>query len=354
MSKTIQTPSMEELLSVGAHFGHKSSRWNPKMETYIYDEREGVHIIDVVKTLKLTEEALAEIQKASEKGAVLFVGTKGQASNAIKRVANEMGAFYVTNRWPGGLFTNFKMIRKSIRELVKLEEVIASGADGYVKKEQLLLERDVQRMNNMYEGLKFMDKLPSLVVIVDSRLEKNAVREAKNLGIKSIALLDTNCDPDMVDIPVPCNDDSIKSIELFINLFGEAIKGTKGADRILSLRQSHEAKVTELRAEFENKMQREMKMMEDKAQRLKRIREGGDEAQPILRVVKEEATEEVEEASEFKALDEYDLSARTVKALKEAGYITADKVAELTKSELTAIKGIGEVAAAQVIKELSS
>ena len=193
--KQFDMPSLEELLNAGAHFGHNSSRWDPKMAKYIYTTRNGVHIIDLVKTLKMLNSAVKAISNVADQKSIMIVGTKGQAAGLIKKVAEEHGAFYVNQRWPGGLVTNFDVVKKSINRLVKMEEQLASGAEDLVKKERLMLARDVDRLNRMYEGVKFMDRLPGLIIVIDSKLEKNAIAEAQHAHIPIVALLDTNCDP---------------------------------------------------------------------------------------------------------------------------------------------------------------
>lgn len=188
------------------------------MKKYIYETRNGIHIIDLIKTRKLLKDALKSLSEVVDKGNVLIVGTKGQAAGLIEKSALESGAYYITKRWPGGLFTNFDYIKKSTQTLVKMEEQLAAGGIGLVKKERLLMERQVQRMNKIYEGIKFMDELPKMLIVIDSKVEKNTIKEAIISDIPVLALIDTNCDPDLVDYPIPANDDSIKSINLFVDL----------------------------------------------------------------------------------------------------------------------------------------
>ncbi|HNW23437.1 MAG TPA: 30S ribosomal protein S2, partial [Candidatus Dojkabacteria bacterium] len=231
-----EIPELLTFLQAGAHFGHKHSAWNPKMKKYIYEVRNGIHIIDIVKSRKMLTQALDELAEVVDKGNVLIVGTKGQAAGIIEKMAKEVGAFYVTKRWPGGLFTNFDAIKGSIQTLVKMEERLASGGEGLVKKEVLLMQKDVDRLNKIYEGIKFMDELPKFLIVIDSMVEKNAINEANISNVSVIALIDTNCDPDLVDYPIPANDDSIKSINLFVNLFGDIIKQGKKSQSLVALR----------------------------------------------------------------------------------------------------------------------
>jgi len=352
----VKIPSLEELLKAGVHFGHKKSTWNPLMEEYIYEERNGVHIIDLVKSRKMIKEALTELRNLSQKGTVLIVGTKGQAANLVRNMALENGAFYVNKRWPGGLFTNFKNIKRSIIKLIKMEEKIAGGAEDLVKKEVLLMERDVERLNKVYEGLKFMEELPKAMIVIDSKVEKNAIREAKLSGVKTFALVDTNCNPDLVDYPIPANDDSIKSITLFVNLFAEAIKGSKKLDSVKALRNTHEATLAKLKSTYEKEVERKAKMEEDERNRMKALREGKAVEKGVVRVVKKEknieadieAAEEVKNNS--KDIVELGFTARTEKALMEAGLKKVEDLKGKNEKELLEIKGIGAKAVEEILK----
>lgn len=289
----IELPTLEKLLNSGVHFGHKKSRWNPRMAEYIYTEKNGIHIIDVIKTLKMIKPILVKIQEASDKGNVLIVGTKGQASTAVKKMAEEVGAFYIDTRWPGGLFTNFTIIKKSLEKLMKMEERLANGAEGMVKKEQLLMERDVERLNNLYKGIKFMDKLPSLLIVIDSRVEKNAIREARNAGVEVVALIDTNCNPDLVNYPIPANDDSIRSINMFVELFGNAIKGGRKAEGLINLRRDYSLKLNHMKKMYDEEIERKRVMEEVERERMKKLRQGEQkdstkDKKEVIRVVQKE------------------------------------------------------------------
>lgn len=358
--KEVEIPDINEFLKAGVHFGHRTSRWHPKMKPYIYAEKDGVHIIDVVKTMDLLKVALKSIQEASDKGGVLIVGTKGQAANMVEKVAKEFGAFYINNRWPGGLFSNFEMIKKSVDKLIKMEEELSAGAEDLVKKEQLMLGREVERLNKLYDGIKFMDKLPQIVIVIDSKIEKGAIREADNVGIDTVALIDSNCDPDLVKYAVPANDDSIKSITLFLGLFAEAIKGGKRSDALIALRNSHSAKLLTMKAEYENKIELAKRMEEEERERMKRLRAGleieaKELAKPkksdsnVVRVVEESHSESGDENS-VKNVEDLDLATRSKNALLAAGYIKVSDIKKLAKSELTSIKGIGEKAAEEILK----
>ena len=362
-NKSFQMPELLDLLKVGAHFGHKKSAWDPRMEEYIYEVRNGIHIIDLVKTLDMLEEALTKLEGFANKGNILIVGTKGQAATIVEEVAKKSGMFYVNRRWPGGLFTNFDGIKKSVQSLVKMEEQIARGGQGLVKKEILLLQRDAERLNRMYNGIKFMDKLPEAVIVIDSEVEKNAIKEARNMHIPIISLIDTNSNPDIIDYPIPANDDSLKSISLFVNLFGEVVSKSKNSLSVISLRRDNEAMLAKLAKDAQEEKERQAKMEAEDRERMKALREGKVSASAsasVIRVVKKEKdidaeikkAEEVKEKEDKKGMDDLGLSARIVKALGEAGIKSVSALKKMSKDELLEIKGIGEKAVKDIQKAI--
>ena len=362
-NKSFQMPELLDLLKVGAHFGHKKSAWDPRMEKYIYEVRNGIHIIDLVKTLDMLEEALTKLEGFANKGNILIVGTKGQAATIVEEVAKKSGMFYVNRRWPGGLFTNFDGIKKSVQSLVKMEEQIARGGQGLVKKEILLLQRDAERLNRMYNGIKFMDKLPEAVIVIDSEVEKNAIKEARNMHIPIISLIDTNSNPDIIDYPIPANDDSLKSISLFVNLFGEVVSKSKNSLSVISLRRDNEAMLAKLAKDAQEERERQAKMEAEDRERMKALREGKVSASAsasVIRVVKKEKdidaeikkAEEVKEKEDKKGMDDLGLSARIVKALGEAGIKSVSALKKMSKDELLEIKGIGEKAVKDIQKAI--
>ncbi len=376
VSKKVETPKAETVikgyktdipelltfLQAGAHFGHKKSAWSPKMSKYIYEVRNGIHIIDVVKSRKLLSTALDQLGNEVDKGNVLIVGTKGQAAGIIEKMAAEVGAFYITKRWPGGLFTNFDAIKGSVQTLVKMEEKLASGGEGLVKKEVLLMQRNVERLNKIYEGIKFMDELPKFLVVIDSMVEKNAINEARIAGIPIIALIDTNCDPDLVDFPIPANDDSIKSINLYVNLFGEIIKQGKKSSSLVALRKNHKANLESMLMKFEQEEERQEKMEEEERLRLKAMREGKvtSATTGVVRVLKKEKNIEddfekavaVKDEVNSKKIEDLGLSARVEKALQNKGFSTLDDLVGKSKEELLAIDGVGPKAVEEILKAI--
>ena len=217
--------SMKELLEAGVHFGHQTKRWNPKMKEYIFGERNGIYIIDLQKTLKLFKDAMRFVAEQAAAGKnILFVGTKRQAQEAIAEEATRCGMYYINQRWLGGLLTNFVTVQKSIKRLKELDAMATSGDwQGRVKKEIGRLERERKHLVQNLNGIKEMNGLPDLLFVVDSSKEAIAVGEAKKLGITVVAVVDTNCDPDMVDYVIPGNDDALRAIRLFTNKISEAV-----------------------------------------------------------------------------------------------------------------------------------
>ena len=217
--------SLAELLESGVHFGHQTRRWNPKMNPYIYTARNGVHIIDLVQTAQLLEEAYEFMRGSSEQGKkVLFIGTKRQAAGIIAQEAARCGSHYINQRWLGGMLTNWETIKKRVEYMKELERLDTTGAlDKRPKKEASVLRRELSKLQKYLGGIKMMRKIPDIVVVVDQRREYNAIMECQKLGIPIVSILDTNCDPDLVDIPIPANDDAIRSIKLIVGKLADAI-----------------------------------------------------------------------------------------------------------------------------------
>ena len=217
--------TIKQLLEAGVHFGHPTKKWNPKMAEYIFTQRNGIHIVDLQKTVKKFEEAYNYVSEmAQEGGTILFIGTKKQAADTIKEEAQRCGQYYVNARWPGGMLTNFNTIRKSIKRLKDLEKMQADGTfDLLPKKEVAKKLKEIEDLEKSYGGIKDMETLPSCVFIVDTRKERNAVLEAKKLGIPVVAIVDTNCDPDDADCIIPGNDDAIRAIKLIAGALANAV-----------------------------------------------------------------------------------------------------------------------------------
>ena len=214
-----------ELLAAGCHFGHLTRRWNPKMRPFIFMERNGIHIVDLVKTQSLLEEACNAIGTIVAEGKrILFVGTKKQAKEIIKQEALRTGQFYVDERWLGGCLTNFTTIRKSVKRLTNIEKMETDGTfDKITKKEVLFLNREKDKLNNVLSGVVEMTRLPGALFVIDVKKEAIAVKEAGRLGIPVFAIVDTNCDPQGIDYVIPANDDAIKSVQVITKAVGDAI-----------------------------------------------------------------------------------------------------------------------------------
>ena len=217
--------TLGELLDAGVHFGHQSSRWNPKMFPYIYTEQNGIHVIDLVQTARLLTHAYNYVQKASKEGKqFLFVGTKRQAAGIMAEEAKKCSAHYVNNRWLGGMLTNWSTVQKRVEYLKDLNKKEESGElDLLPKKEAALLRRERDKLQQNLGGLTGMSQIPDVAIFVDPKREATAVAECRKLGITIISILDTNCDPNVVDIPIPANDDAIRSIKLIISSLSDAI-----------------------------------------------------------------------------------------------------------------------------------
>jgi small subunit ribosomal protein S2 len=223
--------SMKQLLEAGVHFGHQTRRWNPKMAEYIFTERNGIYIIDLQKTVKKVEEAYMFIREIAMNGdEVLFVGTKKQAQDSIKEEAERSGQYFVNARWLGGMLTNFNTIQKRINRLKQLENMEQNGLfEVLPKKEVIKLKAEMEKLEKYLGGIKNMNKLPGALFIVDPRKERNAILEARKLGIPVVAIVDTNCDPDEVDYVIPGNDDAIRAVKLIASKVADAvIEGRQG------------------------------------------------------------------------------------------------------------------------------
>jgi small subunit ribosomal protein S2 len=231
---------LEALLQAGAHFGHITRRWNPKMKPYIFMERNGIHIIDLKKTQELLEAACNAVSNiVSQNRKPLFVATKQQAKDVVAEEAKRCGAFHVTERWLGGMLTNFTTIRKSVKRLTNIEKMESDGTfEKITKKERLFLDREREKLQNVLSGVVEMSRLPGLVFVVDVKKEAIAVKEARRLGIPVVAIVDTNCDPDLVDFPIPANDDALKSVQCIAKAIAESV--IEGSQRIAA-RQADEA-----------------------------------------------------------------------------------------------------------------
>lgn len=258
--------SMKQLLEAGAHFGHRTRRWNPKMKPYIFTERKGIHIIDLQKTLQAIEEAYNIVREKSSEGAdILFVGTKKQAQQIVADEAKRCGGYYVNNRWLGGLLTNFNTIKKRISKLIELEEYVETEEfEKLPKKEQSAIKRQLEKLDKNLGGLRGLNKMPEVMFLIDPKKEEIAIKEANKLGITTISMLDTNCDPDEIDFVIPANDDAIRTIMLITSKIADAvIEGKEGRieniEETKSIKEELEETPEEIPEEINKKLEAEDK-----------------------------------------------------------------------------------------------
>ena len=229
--------AMKQLLEAGVHFGHQTRRWDPRMAEYIFQARNGIHIIDLQKTSKKIDEAYEFLREQAEEGkTVLFVGTKKQAQDCMKEAAEKSGMFYVNQRWLGGMLTNFDTIKKRVERLNQLEKMEEDGTfDVLPKKEVILLKKEMEKLEKNLGGIKEMDKLPGVIFLVDPKKERIAILEAKKLNIPVVGIVDTNCNPEEVDYAIPGNDDAIRAVKLIADVIANAvIEGRQGEDAEVS------------------------------------------------------------------------------------------------------------------------
>ena len=311
--------SMNYLLETGVHFGHQKRRWNPKMKEYIFGSRDDIYIIDLQKTVKKLEEAYEALTKiAQDGGKVIFVGTKKQASEAAKECAERTNMYYVTERWLGGTLTNFRTIRSRVKRLEELEKMASDGTyDLLPKKEVALLNKEYEKLNKYLCGIREMTELPKAVIIVDPNKEYNAIREAKKLNIPVFGIVDTNCDPDMVDYCIPGNDDAVRAVKVVLNALTNAIATVNGNEIVDVITEDDKTK-SEVVSE-------ELVKVEEK-----------DEPKKTVKIKKEEVKEEKKETKNTSKTDEVDdLSSKTLTELKEIAKVRGIKgYSKLKKEEL--------------------
>ena len=309
--------SMGYLLEAGVHFGHQTKRWNPKMKEYIFTAREGIYFIDLQKTVKKIEEAYVALREIAQNGGkVIFVGTKKQAQEASMEEAIRSDSYYVTERWLGGTLTNFRTIKRRIGYLDQVEKMEANGTlDVLPKKEVIKIKKEYDKLNSYFCGIRNMKKLPDAMIITDPKKEYIAIKEARKLGIPVFGIVDTNCDPDLVDYVIPANDDAVRAVKIILGVLANAIN--EGTDREM---------VDFLTDDDKNKNANKESKKESKKSETKEVK---------AEVKKEEVKEAVEE---IKAEDKEDLSKKTVAELKEMAKAEGiEGYSKLKKSELLEI-----------------
>lgn len=262
--------TIEELLKCGVHFGHKIERWNPKMKRFIFSSRNNIHIIDLVKTIEQLKIAHTFVkEKIAEGGNILFVGTKKQAKDIIEQEAKNCNSFYVNERWLGGLLTNFATVKKTIDKLKDSENRLKKGEyEGLTKKERRMKEREIEKLSKIFSGIKEMTRLPDLIYVVDTKKHRIAINEANLMGIPIVAIVDTNSDPDNITIPIPGNDDAIKSIEIITKVISDAVnQGVVERKDYLDKQKEEESSQTKITGE---KYEEEIDSDDTKIERIKR------------------------------------------------------------------------------------
>ncbi len=227
------TVSLDELLDSGAHFGHQTRRWNPKMEEYLYGQENGVHIFDLTKVKPLIEEALEFITRSVKEGkTILLLGTKKQVKDKVAEVAERVGIPYVNERWLGGTISNFPQMQRSLKKMEEMKENMVTGFyNKYTKKERLLIDREIARLERFFGGIKTLKNVPDVIIVIDTKRESGAVHEANVRKVPVIGVVDSNSDPDLIDYPIPMNDDASKALEYILKLIGEAIEAGKKHDK---------------------------------------------------------------------------------------------------------------------------
>ena len=315
--------SMNYLLEAGVHFGHQTKRWNPKMKEYIFTSRDDIYIIDLQKTAKLIEDAYAELKNiAANGGKVLFVGTRKQASDAIREEALRSESYYVNERWLGGTLTNFRTIRKRVKRLEEIEKMENDGTfDLLPKKEVIKIKKEYDKLNKVLCGVRDMHKLPQALYIVDPSKEEIAIKEARILGIPVFGIVDTNCDPDMVDYVIPGNDDAIRAVKLITGVMANAIVEANGGKLVDYVSDDRSANPNEIM----QKAVDSVKKKEDRPRRFEENRKFKGNRKPFEKksFVKESNKDKVEtskakeEKTEKKAVVSVDLTKKTVAELRE-------------------------------------
>ena len=314
--------SMSYLLEAGVHFGHQTKRWNPKMKEYIFTSRDDIYIIDLQKTVKKIEEAYAALKEIAENGGkVIFVGTKKQAQEASVEEATRSESFYVTERWLGGTLTNFRTIRRRINRLEQIEKMETNGTfDVLPKKEVIKIKKEYDKLNANLCGIRNMKKLPDAMIIVDPKKEYNAIREAHKLGIPVFGIIDTNCDPDLVDYVIPGNDDAVRAVKVILGVLANAINEAQGRELVDFVTEEDKVKT----------VKKETKKEEETETVVEEVKEEKKETKKTKEAKKEEKVD----TEEVKA-DKEDLSKKTVVELKEmAKQRSIEGYSKMKKSEL--------------------
>ena len=359
--------SMNYLLEAGVHFGHQKRRWNPKMREYIYTSRDDIYIIDLQKTQKKIEEAYEAMKEiAANEGKILFVGTKKQAQEAAEESATRTNMYFVNERWLGGTLTNFKTIRSRIKRLEEIEKMEADGTfEKYEKKEVIKFRKEYEKLNKNLRGIREMKKLPDALVIVDPRKEEIAIKEARKLNIPVFGVVDTNCDPDMVDYVIPGNDDAVRSVKLMIGVLTNAIAEVNGNEMIDYVTEEDKNKAAGKGSkddvnEFVESLEREIKVEKDEFEDGEEERsEKPKKSAKVKKEVKEEKVEEAPKKEKKAAPKKTEKVEKEVKAEKKEAKKETKDYSKMTLADLkeeakkAGIKGYSKLKKDEIIAELN-
>ena len=330
--------SMSYLLEAGVHFGHQTKRWNPKMKEFIYTSRDDIYIIDLQKTVDQIEKAYAALKEiAANGGRVIFVGTKKQAQEATMEEATRTDSYYITERWLGGTLTNFRTIRRRINRLDQIEKMEENGTfDVLPKKEVLKIKKEYDRLLTYFVGVRDMKRIPDAMIIVDPKKEYNAIREAHKLGIPVFGIVDTNCDPDDLDYPIPGNDDAVRAIKVVLGVLANAIAEASGKEMVDYITEEDKAQESKKEVKEEKELKTEAKPVEEKVEKTEEKKPAKKEVKKEEKAeVKEEKVEKKETKKTTKKEEKVDLSTKTVAELKEMAKAKGvEGYSKLKKAEL--------------------
>jgi len=333
----ITFPTTQDFLKAGAQFGHSAQRWHPKFEKYVFKEAKGIHIIDVRQSVPALKKAVKFFAEALQRNVrVIVVGTKKQASSTIKEMGEKYGVYYINDKWPSGLLTNFKVVNQSIKKLQRLKEIHIKKRYKLTKKELLSMERQIKKLEKKFGGVMFMDRLPQVMLVVDTKFERIAVKEARLSGIPVIGMVDSNSDPRLVDYPIPTNDDAMKAIRLVLGVFSAVLEQV-GSKRLVPVREAFDAKLKsiETRIEEENRIQTRV-----------------EEEQPTETVVEtktESKSGRTVRVTSYHSISEVKLAHSVEEKLKQAGISSVEQLKEKSLDDLKGIKGIGGKTAEKII-----
>lgn len=333
----ISFPSTDDLLKAGAQFGHSAQRWHPAFQPFIFKETKGIHVIDVRKTVPALRTAVDFLATSVQKEArVLIVGTKKQAAPIVQEMGEKFGVYYVCDKWPSGLLTNFKTVSQSIQKLQRLQELHIKKRYVLPKMELLAMQREIEKLKKRFNGVMFMDRPPQVMIIIDTKFEKISVKEARALNIPIIGIVDSNCDPRLIDYPIPSNDDAIKAIRLLFGVFSEVLSKYI-SKRLVPMREQFARRLVELEKSVEEE------------HRIKLASEAPVAAyEPVVTPREESKTGRTVRVTSFRAVADLKLPASVIEKLTQAGITSVEQLKDKTLDELKGLKGIGEKTAEKI------